>query len=566
MRLHQNTRRLHCTNPNKFYKKTGRKLQFDATEPVGFDKTKVECYNCHKIDHFARECRTKGNQDSRRRDAWNSGNKDGGRSGKQEDSKALVTIDGEGVDWTSHSEEEEGYALMACNSSGSNTKVTSCSNECKESYAKLKKLYDAQREQLSNASIEIKAYTQGPKQTQPIESESQSSESDTCESNISTEPSKLVTEPVVNESNVESQPKVWSDAPIIEEYESDSEDEFSEVTLGKEKEKLLLKPYQQVVIGDRQRYHGGLQNTMDYHIEALKKKVILLIVGCSRHMTGGGTDGAGSLGGDEFQDFSSHTGALLLLKVVQLFTGKGQQEANQNAGTEEIIDSGDSDKEDESAQDCFVLPIWPSYSSTITPALTTDDKREGPREEEQLQHSAKASSTNPLNTISIPVSTASPYEGLSLADPTHSEEDDLEIPPLEDIYQNSTDGIFTTSSYDDEGAVADFTNLETVVHVSPIPTLRIHSTHPKALILGDPNLAVQTRSKKPKKNSEALEDESWLMLMQQIIDCKFEIQKKPLVKDEEASDVDVHLYRSMIGSLMYLTASRPDIIVSLKIW
>nr|GEX28698.1 uncharacterized mitochondrial protein AtMg00810-like [Tanacetum cinerariifolium] len=35
--------------------------------------------------------------------------------------------------------------------------------------------------------------------------------------------------------------------------------------------------------------------------------------------------------------------------------------------------------------------------------------------------------------------------------------------------------------------------------------------------------------------------------------------KKPLVKDKEAPDVDVHLYRSMIGSLMYLTASRPDI-------
>ncbi|GKC52669.1 hypothetical protein Tco_1075414 [Tanacetum coccineum] len=34
---------------------------------------------------------------------------------------------------------------------------------------------------------------------------------------------------------------------------------------------------------------------------------------------------------------------------------------------------------------------------------------------------------------------------------------------------------------------------------------------------------------------------------------------KPLVKDEETSDVDVHPYRSMIGSLMYLTASRPDI-------
>ncbi|GJT37603.1 putative ribonuclease H-like domain-containing protein [Tanacetum coccineum] len=34
---------------------------------------------------------------------------------------------------------------------------------------------------------------------------------------------------------------------------------------------------------------------------------------------------------------------------------------------------------------------------------------------------------------------------------------------------------------------------------------------------------------------------------------------KPLTKDEEAENVDVHLYRSMIGSLMYLTASRPDI-------
>nr|GEU90368.1 ribonuclease H-like domain, reverse transcriptase, RNA-dependent DNA polymerase [Tanacetum cinerariifolium] len=35
--------------------------------------------------------------------------------------------------------------------------------------------------------------------------------------------------------------------------------------------------------------------------------------------------------------------------------------------------------------------------------------------------------------------------------------------------------------------------------------------------------------------------------------------QKPLVKDEEAADVDVHLYRSMIRSLMYLKASRPDI-------
>ncbi|GKC41165.1 hypothetical protein Tco_1058887 [Tanacetum coccineum] len=90
-----------------------------------FDLEEMDLKCCHKIGHFARECKSKGNQDSRRRDAWNTGNKDkenGRRSGKQEDSKALVTLDGEGVDWTSHSkDEQENYALMACSSSGSDT-------------------------------------------------------------------------------------------------------------------------------------------------------------------------------------------------------------------------------------------------------------------------------------------------------------------------------------------------------------------------------------------------------------------------------------------------------------
>nr|GEX53923.1 hypothetical protein [Tanacetum cinerariifolium] len=35
--------------------------------------------------------------------------------------------------------------------------------------------------------------------------------------------------------------------------------------------------------------------------------------------------------------------------------------------------------------------------------------------------------------------------------------------------------------------------------------------------------------------------------------------QKPLLKDEDGEEVDVHTYRSMIGSLMYLTSSRPDI-------
>nr|GEU47902.1 Gag-Pol polyprotein [Tanacetum cinerariifolium] len=40
--------------------------------------------------------------------------------------------------------------------------------------------------------------------------------------------------------------------------------------------------------------------------------------------------------------------------------------------------------------------------------------------------------------------------------------------------------------------------------------------------------------------------------------------QKPLLKDEDGEEVDVHIYRSMIGSLMYLTSSRPDIMFACK--
>nr|GEV85948.1 ribonuclease H-like domain-containing protein [Tanacetum cinerariifolium] len=82
--------------------RTGRKLQFDTKDPVGFNKTKVKCFNCHKMRHFARDCRAKGNQDSKGRDAGYNGNKtrdNGRRPAYQDDSKALVTIDGEDIDY-----------------------------------------------------------------------------------------------------------------------------------------------------------------------------------------------------------------------------------------------------------------------------------------------------------------------------------------------------------------------------------------------------------------------------------------------------------------------------------
>ncbi|GJW43452.1 putative ribonuclease H-like domain-containing protein [Tanacetum coccineum] len=431
------------------------------------------------------------------------------------------------------------------------------------------------------------------------------------------------------------------------------------------------------------------------------------------------------------------------------------QEDYQNAGTKDIIDAGDSEKEDEFAQDCFVLPIWPSYSLTNTPNLNSDEKRDGPREEEQVfleelerlkrqekeaneeaealrkefeqetenlvlkegaarasstnifstvSTPAKASSTNLVNTVSTPFSTASPHEGLTLSDPTNPEQDDSEIPPLEDIYQHSSDGIFTTSSYDDEGVVAISQYLEFVVllwkkaigtkwvyrnkkdergvvvrnkarlvaqghrqeegidydevfaPVARIEAIRIFLAFASymgfivyqmdvksAFLYGkideevyvsqppgflDPKYPQRVYKvvkalyglhqaprawyatlstfllkngyrrgtidktlfiKKDKHDIILVQDEfngrvtfflglqvkqkqdgffGRISMLRNLKKFDFANVKtasipiktqKPLVKDEEANDVDVHLYRSMIGSLMYLTASRPDI-------
>nr|GEU66937.1 ribonuclease H-like domain-containing protein [Tanacetum cinerariifolium] len=53
----------------RFLQKTRRNLGVKGSETIGFDKTKVKCYNCHRRCYFARECKASKHQDNRHREA-----------------------------------------------------------------------------------------------------------------------------------------------------------------------------------------------------------------------------------------------------------------------------------------------------------------------------------------------------------------------------------------------------------------------------------------------------------------------------------------------------------------
>nr|GFC62415.1 hypothetical protein [Tanacetum cinerariifolium] len=126
-----------------FLQKTRRNLGDNRVTIMGFDMSKVECYNCHRKGHFARECMSP---------------KDVRRTGAAEPQRRYVPVetstsnalvsqcDGIGsYDWSYQAKEEPAnFALMAITSScsSSDNEVQSCFKACSKAYDQLHSQYD----------------------------------------------------------------------------------------------------------------------------------------------------------------------------------------------------------------------------------------------------------------------------------------------------------------------------------------------------------------------------------------------------------------------------------------
>nr|GEX42289.1 hypothetical protein [Tanacetum cinerariifolium] len=146
----------------RFLLRTGRNLGANGPTSMGFDKSKVKCYNCYRKGHSARECRSP--KDTRRNGAAEPQR----RNVPIETSTLNVLVsqcDGMGsYDWSFQAEEEPtNYALIAftSSSSSSDNKVVSCSKACTKAYATLQSHYDKLTDKYRKSQFDVIPYKTG---------------------------------------------------------------------------------------------------------------------------------------------------------------------------------------------------------------------------------------------------------------------------------------------------------------------------------------------------------------------------------------------------------------------
>ncbi|KAI3770768.1 hypothetical protein L6452_01912 [Arctium lappa] len=147
----------------RFIKRTGRNNFSQRREDgAGFDKSKVECYKCHKMGHFARECRGGIPQQhgSNHQQAHSSSFQNNRNS-----TQALVSQEGMGFDWSDQAEEVvQNQALMAEVSESSSTDIPTevktklCTKDCLQTVQKYRDHNQRMCDDLKRLEIDIREY------------------------------------------------------------------------------------------------------------------------------------------------------------------------------------------------------------------------------------------------------------------------------------------------------------------------------------------------------------------------------------------------------------------------
>ncbi|GKA45016.1 putative ribonuclease H-like domain-containing protein, partial [Tanacetum coccineum] len=209
----------------RFLKKAGRNLNFNGKETVGFDKTKVGCYNYHRRGHFPRECRAPRNQGNR--------NEDNTRRVVPVETpiNALVVQDGiGGYDWSFQAKEGiTNFALMAYTSQSS-SRSSSLDFELEEALKekvdlkfKLEKYEESSKNLTKLINSQISA-----KDKAGLGYDSQMNESEVVHSVFNSRETEVDDSPDLKQTSkdiVEKPKPVRPNAPIIEDWDTDSDND-----------------------------------------------------------------------------------------------------------------------------------------------------------------------------------------------------------------------------------------------------------------------------------------------------------------------------------------------------